>query len=351
MKSGFTSFKDTDTLILDAVDDATLLKILQLNQHLLRLGDDAFRRRMQQRYPVLAKLKPYNITWGKYYLSMVFYINKLKEEFDIDYIPVSSFNPAGYYTLKVIGQNFDKNLKDLGENMHMAEVLAEFGDEKLIRDWIDKHRKYSHFIPAFLLKYKNIPLFEKFYDPNSRNKTTFDPNFRAEQIFIFLEEAAESGDKNVLNYILDKMEFKIGAASTGQKQISPTEHYNALLRGVGKSGNMDMLYYVAELIPKFKINISSLLSAAARKGKIAFIKSFVSPENAKVLIKELPDIIESLLLSEYIDVLTPELKEKTLRFLLDTYFQLGGKRSKPSILEDQLNDENSKRILREYYKY
>jgi hypothetical protein len=100
MKTGFTQLKDTDRLILEAVDDRTLLDVLKVNRNLLILGEDAFKKRMQLKYPVLVKSKPYGKKWTKYYLDMIYYINKLKEDYNIDYIPVSSFDPAGYYVSK-----------------------------------------------------------------------------------------------------------------------------------------------------------------------------------------------------------------------------------------------------------
>ena len=165
MKIGFTQLKDTDRLILDAADDRTLLEILKVNRNLLILGEDAFKKRIQRSYPVLAKLKPYGMKWAKYYLDMVYYISKLKEEYDIDYIPVSSFDPAGYYVSKQIQKNIHNYLNILRHAKHTAEIFAELGDEKLIREWMDKNPKYRSFALAFLLKYKNVSLFEKLYIP------------------------------------------------------------------------------------------------------------------------------------------------------------------------------------------
>jgi hypothetical protein len=58
----FTNVKDVDRLILDAADDETLLNILKTNRSLVKLGEEAFKRRMEKYYPLLAKKKPGSIS-------------------------------------------------------------------------------------------------------------------------------------------------------------------------------------------------------------------------------------------------------------------------------------------------
>lgn len=199
MKTGFTQLKDTDRLILLEVDDRTLLEILKVNKNLLSLGEETFKKRMELRYPVLAKLKPSSDKWAKYYLDMVYYINKLKEDYGIDYIPVSSFDPLEYYFFKTNGKLFYAAT----ENVHISEILAELGDEKRIRDWMNKKPTYKDIVLAFLLKYKNIPLFEKLYVPEKNDQTyNFKQTYTIPKRWLFLEEAAESGDASIITYVM-----------------------------------------------------------------------------------------------------------------------------------------------------
>ena len=341
MKTGFTQLKDTDRLILDAADDRTLLEILKVNRNLLILGDDAFKKRMQQSYPVLAKLKPYGMKWAKYYLDMVYYISKLKEEYDIDYIPVSSFDPAGYYVSKKNERKIALDLNQLRNSIHTAEILVELGDENRIREWMNKNSKYKDFVLAFLLKYRNIPLFEKLYVSNNKPVKYFNPNYGVHQAFLFLEEAAESGDINVVNYVLSKF-----------KSIVDREElitFNHLVTGAAKRGDMEMLSYIIKMFPKQEINFHVLLEDAASKGRIDFLISFIQPENKKILLKRFPYIIENLVYRETTEVQNPYKKEKTLRFLLDTYFTLGGKKKSITIVpEEEIIDTNTVRIFQEY---
>ena len=341
MKTGFTQLKDTDRLILHAADDRTLLEILKVNRNLLILGEDAFKKRMQQSYPVLAKLKPYGMKWAKYYLDMVYYISKLKEDYDIDYIPVSSFDPPGYYVSKKNERKIALDLNQLRNAIHMAEILAELGDEKLIREWMNKNSKYKDFVLAFLLKYKNISLFEKLYTPNTKPVKYFNPIRGVHQSFLFLEEAAESGDIDIVNYVLKK--FK---SIFDHDELSA---FNHLIIGVAKKGDIEMLSYITKMFPKQEIDFNSLLYAAASKGKVYFIRSFIQPENKKILLKRLPYIFENLIYRETIEVQNPYTKEKTLRFLLDTYFTLGGKKKLINIVpEEEIIDTNTVRIFQEY---
>ena len=334
MKTGFTQLKDADRLILDAADDRTLLEILKVNKNLLVLGEDAFKKRMQQKYPVLAKLKPYWTKWAKYYLDMVYYINKLKEDYNIDYIPVSSFDPHGYLQSKQYEKIFDKNLNDLREASHRAEILAELGDEKLIREWMDKNPKFSYFALAFLLKYKNISLFEKLYTKKPVvNVKYFNPNYDVSPRSLFLEEAAESGDINMVIFVLKL---------TGHESILPGDE-ESIVKGAAKAGDFNMLSHVE--IGDFM----DVLEPAAQKGQIEFIKAFLQPKNYKLLLWILPKVIENLVYSETTNVLSPEKTEKTLRFLLDTYFSLGGKKKKFRIYPaEELQNKRIVSIFKEY---
>lgn len=341
METGFTQLKDTDRLILDATDDRTLLEILKVNRNLLILGEDSFKKRIQRSYPVLAKLKPYGIKWAKYYLDMVYYISKLKEDYDIDYIPVSSFDPASYYISKKNERNIAKDLNLLRDSSHMAEILAELGDETRIREWMNKYTKYKDFVLAFLLKYKNISLFEKLYVPNTKPVKYFNPNYGVHQAFLFLEEAAESGDIDIVNYVLKK--FK---SIFDHDELSA---FNHLIIGSTKTGDIEMLSYITKMFPKQEIDFHELLDAAASKGQIDFIRSFIQPENKKILLKHLPNIIENLIYRETTEVQNPYKKEKTLKFLLDTYFSMGGKRKLINIVaEQEIIDTNTVRIFQEY---
>lgn len=161
------------------------------------------------------------------------------------------------------------------------------------------------------------------------------------QAFLFLEEAAESGDVNIVNYVLNK--FK------SYDDLSPFSTFNYLIRGAAKKGDIEILSYVTKTFPKQEIRFDTLLEYAASKGQVDFLRAFIQPENSKMLLKLLPSVIEILAYSENRDVQNPYTKEKTLRFLLDTYFSLGGKKKSFDIVpEREIEDKNTLHLFHEY---
>lgn len=54
-------------------------------------------RIFQRRYPYLAVLKDKHISWKQFYIDMIYYMSKIKEKFDIDYIANKYYNPKAFY--------------------------------------------------------------------------------------------------------------------------------------------------------------------------------------------------------------------------------------------------------------
>ena len=123
-----TRSRDVDTYLLSRLDDKELFEILLLNKDFLKLGSAFFEKRLKERYPLLLKFKPEKMNYTKYYLSIVYYIAKLKEEYDIDYVPAPSFNPKiFYYKLVNNYASLDEYYGYIGETEDM-ELIKEYED-------------------------------------------------------------------------------------------------------------------------------------------------------------------------------------------------------------------------------
>ena len=123
-----TRSRDVDTYLLSRLDDKELFEILLLNKDFLKLGSVFFEKRLKERYPFLLKFKPKNMNYTKYYLSIIYYIAKLKEEYDIDYVPAPSLNPKiFYYKLNNGYSSLETYYGYIGET----------GDLKLIKEYED----------------------------------------------------------------------------------------------------------------------------------------------------------------------------------------------------------------------
>lgn len=121
-----TRSRDVDTYLLSQLGDKELLNVLLLNKDFLKIGSSFFEKRLKERYPLLLKFKPKKMNYTKYYLSIVYYIAKLKEEYDLDYVPAPSFNPKIYY-YKLIHQ-YDNTYS-------YYRYIGETGDINLIKQY------------------------------------------------------------------------------------------------------------------------------------------------------------------------------------------------------------------------
>ena len=172
-----TSLKDTDRVlintVLEAKNDKDLLNLLATNKSLLRLGEEVLKQRMLSKYPVLADKKPFFENWRSYYLKTVYYINKLKEEFNIDYIPTPAFDPEGFYNglhyMAANNQDYPEESIENEKNIYILNCLAEYGDEKRIMQYIElKNNLYNRKLIQFLVKHKRLEILDKILKANKR---------------------------------------------------------------------------------------------------------------------------------------------------------------------------------------
>ena len=104
--------KDLDREILMRLPDADLIKACSLNKYLFEsvCDEQFFHRRLQARYPDIVLnyvRRPYDKTWRQYFLEIVYYINKLKEDFDYTYV---SGSPERQYKIFKKSKNNDELL-------------------------------------------------------------------------------------------------------------------------------------------------------------------------------------------------------------------------------------------------
>jgi Ankyrin repeats (3 copies) len=131
-----TPFKQLDTgalsILARNMDDKTLLSFCKTDKYfnLKICNDDGFwKRRMEEKYPLLIDFKEKKETWKQFYIKMTYYISKLEEEFEIPYVPTKGYNPEEFYTVH-------KNIKNIfGIAMIWA---AEGGHMEIVKLMIEK---------------------------------------------------------------------------------------------------------------------------------------------------------------------------------------------------------------------
>lgn len=243
-----TRSRDVDTYLLSQLDDKELFEILLLNKDFLKLGSAFFEKRLKERYPLLLKFKPEKMNYTKYYLSVVYYIAELKEEYDIDYVPAPSFNPKIFYYKLV------NNYASLDE---YYGYIGETGDMKLIKEYEDVLDTDSLFAGVILsgnldavkylenkgqaideLRYLSLAVLSQNEDMENYIFTKLVPLFDEGEINLEMVYATSALDNlNVVKYF-DRM-------------MEPNTHYQQIL---GIISNLDIFKY---FVKKFEIEIEN----------------------------------------------------------------------------------------------
>ncbi len=82
----FSKNKDADRIILEQLDDRDLLQLMIVNKYVYNLADENFwRNRLMSKYPSSSEFKR-DQTWKEYYLSVVYYIDRLKNKYNYSYM-------------------------------------------------------------------------------------------------------------------------------------------------------------------------------------------------------------------------------------------------------------------------
>jgi Ankyrin repeats (3 copies) len=132
-----TPFKQFDKVALTALarnmDDKTLLSLCKTDKYFNSkiCQDDSFwKRRLNEKYPLLSEYKKETQSWKQFYLRMTYYISKLEEEFEIPYIPTKSYNPEDFYKIYIGGRYiFDHAMDEaaLGGHIDIVKLMIEKG--------------------------------------------------------------------------------------------------------------------------------------------------------------------------------------------------------------------------------
>lgn len=249
MRSSITGYKDTDLLVLEILDDKSLFSVMQTNKAYSELPDSFFEKRTKQKYPYLAVYKPEYQTWKYFYIHNSYYIGKLKEEYDLDYVsfPGPNCKPEKIYKqltrfICLDNTNYmDKNkerkeqklrefkqrrINDVKKDFYiyqnkkddLLKLLDEYDDPRI--DVISEYLKMGDVKFLDILKkrypndYKNFVKYRREYDVGEAIKQ-LDFNFLDKHkndfsIYHHLSTAIETGEINMVKYILSNITKKYG---------------------------------------------------------------------------------------------------------------------------------------------
>lgn len=154
MERFFSGNKDADRIILDNLDDRDLLKACSVGKYALEICDETFfRNRLIKKYPNTLQYKN-GKSWKKYYLDVIYYINKMKEDYDFEYrtgnpkiyLDILKFHGYVSQLFELIGKNSAKDLYELkakkyGDNydIYAITTAAENNQREFIEYLISKN--------------------------------------------------------------------------------------------------------------------------------------------------------------------------------------------------------------------
>jgi hypothetical protein len=341
-----TSQRDTDKLVLQNMDDRTLMNTMKANKSLLKMGEDIFKERLRKAYPLLYTKKPFLESYRNYYLKMMYYLGKLKEEFNVDYIPAPSFDPEALYRGFSMNKKLYSNKSKIPILEHLIPFYTEIGDEgklleigntgKLlaVREALRLH------IVENLIKYKQIDLFKKFaklWDLDANDSFNY---------------IIQSNDKNIIQYFLNKHDYL---------HDDENNNYEEGLLGAAEIGSMEMFEYVMELFPEMELDrqlLFIILAKAATNGQVDFLRNFLIPENEVFLMKFIPRIFRYFVDSREMKFLPESKVIQTLDLLLDYYLKHGGTKKdfykeisyKEKDFFEDMKDPNVNKFIKEKFR-
>ena len=86
MERVFSKNKDADRIILQHLEDRNLFQLISVNKYVYSLTDENFwRNRLISKYPTTIEFKK-DQTWKEYYLSVIYYMDVLKNKYKYSYI-------------------------------------------------------------------------------------------------------------------------------------------------------------------------------------------------------------------------------------------------------------------------
>lgn len=212
------------------------------------LGEQFFKKRLSERFPNWIKWKPENMNYRDYYLSLVYYVALLKEEYRLDFLPEFEGYPKYYYINLgnnayfwfpyMIGKTGDINIVRKYENEidnkdRLINGAVESGNVDLVK-YLGEEIHLNHYALAIESKnpdmieyvrnqlegeFSNLEMYDKALSGYLNNGDLeevkryielireIDPDYDVIYSGQGLGLAAESGNLDLLKYLLDKYEF------------------------------------------------------------------------------------------------------------------------------------------------
>ena len=212
-----TGLKDVDREVLKHLDDEDLLKVCVIDKRFWNhvCDENFFKRRLEHKYSGVQKYKKEKETWRNFYLRLMYYISKMKEEFKFIY-------KGGNFKIQYdLLKRYQKRKEDMLLNIEVLEDLSltkyavehgadihilgdyplvnaiKFGNVEVVKYLIENGAYIEH--PLLLASAKGYIDIVKYLVERGENINDKDWHNQTA-----LSLANENGHRNVAEYLISK---------------------------------------------------------------------------------------------------------------------------------------------------
>jgi len=274
-----TGHKDTDREILLKLNNDDVLNYCNKleNRDIFKqiCNDNFFKSYITKNYPKLLIYKPFGLRWKLFYLDIVYYISKLKEDFNFDYTNKPKAYPKEYYDIIFKYKNSD-------ENSDVAFEKAVRKGYKDLAEYFNKDLVEYYYNDAFIEAVKN----------NDDETIKYLIELGGNEWDLALLYAASNGNMDFVDFFLQKgADVNYGLAGASLKGDIKLINYfldkgaddlNEAIAYASKGGSSETVSYLVNkaLEKDIDINWNRALNNAARKGNLNLVEYFIDVKGA-----------------------------------------------------------------------
>ena len=233
-----SGLKDVDREILKHVDDRELLEICIIDRKTWNeVCDDNFIRRRLEKYPGIRKYKRDNQSWKSFFLEVLYYVSKMKDEYKYDYT----------------SGNFRKQYEILGHGTinYVLMEAARQGEFPLVKFAVENGSNFFTSAAGHAAEKGHYDIVKYLIEAGKITELKY-----------LLSRAIRGGNVDVVKLLFDK-----GAV---------VDQNNDATIGAILSGHLDILKYLVEHGANPRAQNDYILIAAARIGNLDIINYLLS---------------------------------------------------------------------------
>ena len=242
-RRNLTGLKDVDREILKHLDDRDLLTACSIDKRMWNeVCDDNFLQRRLQRYPGIEKYKKDKESWKEFFLRVIYYVSKLKDEYEFTY-SFGDFRKQYELLKNYTGERLLSKAVEMGELALVKHLAKKENLNTLNRYLLVAASRFGH---LDIVKY----LVEIGFDLNSATGS------------MASYTASENGYLDIIKFFAE-----IGAdLHTGNEPV---------LRVAGQKGHSDIVKFLVERGANIHVDREYPLTLAIEKGNLDLVKFLV----------------------------------------------------------------------------